>query len=284
MRKGFSRGLSIAAAVIGAFFVLIAAVSSWTWSQVMDTDDYVETMMVVIEQPIVQNEIADTIVTAVVGESPIPGEVTNLLTEGARVAVASPGFASFWELANRSLHESLRRQILSDDPIESIVARIDMTAEVGAVLERVRAIDPRLAEVLPDQAPETAIEIADTERLREIRGAVSGLDRLAGTTPWVAAAFLAMAALLRGFSRRSLRVPAIALALVAPATYGIGYLVPWTVRRFVDDRFHEPADAVSTHIGSALAGRAWQLLFIAAAIFLVTVIPASVFKRGTKDL
>lgn len=273
----------IAASMIGAFFVVVSAVASWTWSQVMDTDNFVSTMAVVIEQPEVRDEIAASIVTSVVGDADVPAPVVALLTDGARLAVASQEFARYWELANRSLHETLRRQIVSDAPIETLVARIDLTAEVDAVLERIGGIDPQLAAVLPERAPETTIEIADTGRLDDIRGAVSGLDRLADTTPWVAGVFLVVATLFSGLRRRALRVPAIALVLTGPVIYAIGWAVPWVVRRLVDDRFDAPADAVTRHMTASLGGRAWQVLFVGLVLFVVALVPAGLFARGDRE-
>ena len=273
MRAGSRRSLSIAASLFGAFCVVLYVLASWTLTHTTDTRTYVRTADLVIDQTQVQSEIATTIVTSVVGDAQLPDELVTLLNNGARLIVASDSFHKFWQVANRSMHEIAREQLLGNNPIDPAGARIDITAEVNLVLENLRQIDPRLAGLLPDNAPETAVQIVNQETLTDIRDAISGLERLKTFSAPIALALFAISTLLWGLRRRSLVVTASALSVTALAIYGVSTVIPLIAERFVDEEFLYTTYIVATQMASTMTTSAWQVLFCGFVGFVIAFFP-----------
>lgn len=273
MRAGSRRSIAIAAAVLGAVFVVLAVLASWTLTHTTDTRTYVRTADLVIDQTQIQSEIAATIVTSIVGDAQLPDDLVALLDNGARLIVASDSFHKFWQVANRSMHEIAREQLLGNNPIDPAGARIDITAEVNLVLENLRQIDPRLAGLLPDNAPETAVQIVNQETLTDIRDAISGLERLKTFSAPIALALFAISTLLWGLRRRSLVVTASALSVTALAIYGVSTAVPLIAERFVDEEFRSTTYIVATQMASTMTTSAWQVLFCGFVGFVIAFFP-----------
>lgn len=282
MRVGSRRLLALIFAVLGGFFALIFVLASWVWTQALDTNTYVATSTVAIEQPQIQSEIANNIVESIVGDSPIDENLRTALEEGARLLVASDGFRSFWQLANQSMHEVLRDQFLNTD-ITPQNAQIDITPEVDAVLANLRALDPVFARILPDSAPSTVIEIADAETMNDISSAIRGLDRAQTLSPLFAAAFFVLSALMLGIRRKSLLAPALALIATAAIVSLLDNVIVTIARRFVDAEFRDTATTILQHMTQSLSGRSWQLVALAILSLVVAYFPVRVFTRTGSD-
>lgn len=282
MRVGSRRILALIFAVLGGFFALIFVLASWVWTQALDTNTYVATSTVAIEQPQIQSEIANNIVESIVGDSPIDENLRTALEEGARLLVASDGFRSFWQLANQSMHEVLRDQFLNTD-ITPQNAQIDITPEVDAVLANLRALDPVFARILPDSAPSTVIEIADAETMNDISSAIRGLDRAQTLSPLFAAAFFVLSALMLGVRRKSLLAPALALIATAAIVSLLDNVIVTIARRFVDAEFRDTATTILQHMTQSLSGRSWQLVALAILSLVVAYFPVRVFTRTGSD-
>ena len=282
MRVGSRRLLALIFAVLGGFFALIFVLASWVWTQALDTNTYVATSTVAIEQPQIHSEIATNIVESIVGDSPIDENLRTALEEGARLLVASDGFRSFWQLANQSMHEVLRDQFLNTD-ITPQNAQIDITPEVDAVLANLRALDPVFARILPDSAPSTVIEIADAETMNDISSAIRGLDRAQTLSPLFAAAFFVLSALMLGVRRKSLLAPALALVGTAAIVSLLDNVIVTIARRFVDAEFRDTATTILQHMTQSLSGRSWQLVALAILSLVVAYFPVRVFTRTGSD-
>lgn len=283
MQVGFRRLVSTVAALLAAASMVIWSTASWAWSNALDTDTYVRTASVALAQPEVQLTIADSIVESILGDAQVPDDIRNALTDGARFVVASASFATFWEQAHRTMHEVLRRQVLDDVPVAEISARIPLTAEVDAVLQRLRGLDPALAQFLPDAAPEAVIEIADNDRLADIRSAVDRLDRLTNIMAWSAAVLTIVAVLAWNMRRRSATVAAITAGAAALIVYGLAALVPLFAARVADERYADAADAVGAHMATGLSDRSWQLVAFAGFSLLVAFFPVRSLRRATRE-
>lgn len=283
MQVGFRRLAQVAVATVATASIVVWATATWVWSNALDTDTYVGTANVALEQPDVQSAIAGRIVDSIVGDADIPDEITALLDDGARFVVASRGFAVFWEQAQRGMHEILRRQVLDDVAPAQMSARITLTPEVDAVLQRLREMDPGLARYLPASTPEVVIEVADAERLADIKSAVDGLDRLSTATAWSSVVLLVLAALLSGFRRRSATVVAVVAALSAVLVYGVAVLVPAFASRLADDTYAAAADAVAGHMATGLTTRSWQLVAFSVAAVVAAFFPMRSLRRATRE-
>lgn len=279
MRTGSRRTFAIAVSLLGGIFVVLSVLASWTLLHTTDTPTYVRTADLVIDQTQVQDEISSTIVSSVVGDTPLPDEIISLLNSGARLIVGSDGFHDFWRIANQSMHEIVREQLLGNDAIDPMGARIDITAEVNLVLENLRQIDPRLSGLLPDNAPETAVQIADQETLTDIRNAISGLERLKIFGALFAVVLFVLSTVLLGLRRRSLVLVASTLAITALGVYGVSSAIPPLAERFVDKEFRGTTYIVAKQMASTMTTTAWQILFCAFVGFVVAFFP----RRNTSD-
>jgi hypothetical protein len=273
VRAGSKRVLAIAASVLGGVFVVLSVLASWTLTHTTDTATYVRTTDLVIDQAQVQDEIASTIVTSIVGDAALPEEIISLLNSGARLIVGSDGFHDFWRIANQSMHEIVREQLLGNDPINPQGARIDITTEVNLVLENLRQLDPRLAGLLPDNAPDTGVQIVDQETLTEIRNAISGLERLKTFGALFAVALFVLSTVLLGLRRRSLVLVACTLVVTALAVYGVSSAIPPLAQRFVDKEFQGTTYVVAKDMASTMTTSAWQVLFGALVGFVIAFFP-----------
>jgi hypothetical protein len=273
VRAGSRRVFAIAASLLGGIFVLLSVIASWTLTHTTDTATYVRTADLVIDQAQVQDEIAATIVTSVVGDAALPEEIIALLNSGARLIVGSDGFHEFWRIANQSMHQIVREQLLGNEPINPQGARIDITAEVNLVLENLRQLDPRLAGLLPDNAPDTGVQIVDQETLTDIRNAISGLERLKTFSALFAFALLTISTLLLGLRRRSLVLASVTLAVTALAIYGISTAIPLIAERFIDQEFRATSRVIATQMASTMTTSAWQILFGALVGFVIAFFP-----------
>jgi hypothetical protein len=273
VRAGSKRVFAIAASLLGGVFVVLSVLASWTLTHTTDTATYVRTADLVIDQAQVQDEIAATIVTSVVGEVALPEEIITLLNSGARLIVGSDGFHDFWRIANQSMHQIVREQLLGNEVIDPMGARIDITAEVNLVLENLRQIDPRLAGLLPDNAPDTAVEIVDQDTLTDIRNAISGLERLKTFGALFAVALFVLSTVLLGLRRRSLVLTACTLVLTALAVYGVSSAIPPLAQRFVDKEFQGTTYVIAKDMASTMTTSAWQVLFGALVGFVIAFFP-----------
>jgi hypothetical protein len=283
VQVGFRRIVSVTAAVVATVSIVVWSVATWAWSNALDTGTYVRSSAVALEQPEIQLAIAERIVDSIVGEAEVPADIANVLTDGARFVVASSGFATFWEQAQRTMHEVLRRQVLDEVPVAEMSARIPLTAEVDAVLQRLREIDPALARYLPESAPDVSIEVADADRLADIKAGVARLDRLITATAWSSLVSLAVAALAWNARRRSTMVAAAAAMAASLVVYGLGTLVPVFAARLADDRFADAADAIGSHMAAQLTERSWQLIAFAGFAVLVAYFPVRSLRRATRE-
>jgi hypothetical protein len=273
VRKGSRRSFAIAASLLGGACAVLSVLASWTLTHTTDTSTYVRTADLVIDQAQVQDEIASTIVTSVVGETPLPDEIVALLNSGARLIVGSDGFHKFWRIANQSMHQIVREQLLGNELIDPMGARIDITTEVNLVLENLRQIDPRLAGLLPDNAPETAVQIVDQKTLTDIRNAISGLEHLKTFGALFAVALFVLSTVLLGLRRRSLVLTSCTLIITALAVYGISSVLPPLAQRFVDKEFQGTTYVVATQMASTMTTTAWQILFAALVGFVIAFFP-----------
>jgi hypothetical protein len=273
VRAGSKRVLAIAASLLGGVFVVLSVLASWTLTHTTDTATYVRTTDLVIDQAQVQDEIASTIVTSIVGDAALPEEIISLLNSGARLIVGSDGFHDFWRIANQSMHEIVREQLLGNDPLSPQGARIDITTEVNLVLENLRQLDPRLAGLLPDNAPDTGVQIVDQETLTDIRNAISGLERLKTFGALFAVALFVLSTVLLGLRRRSLVLVACTLVVTALAVYGVSSAIPPLAQRFVDKEFQGTTYVVAKDMASTMTTSAWQVLFGALVGFVIAFFP-----------
>jgi hypothetical protein len=253
----------IVAGLIATLSLALALTTNWAYSEAINTSKFVQTTDTILDDPLVQEELAKTIVDSLVEDSPLPQVLLAPLTKTASAIVASPTFQTFWSDAIREIHQPLVTQLQSDTPIDKTAAlRVDLTEMVNAVLLDLRTQFPRAAGVLPTTAPLVEFELIDGENLESSRQIVGTVNILR----WILAIItVALLSLLTFMSRRSghlTRTPAIVVSAGALIALITAIAIPSVAQSFADNEYAQTARTVGTSVASSLQTQAIVLFAI----------------------
>jgi len=253
----------IAVGLIATLSFALGLTTNWAYSEALNTSKFVQTADTILDDPLVQEELATTIVDSLVQDSPLPQILLAPLTKTASTIVASPTFQTFWSDAIREIHQPLVTQLQSDTPIDKTAAlRVDLTEMVNAVLADLRTQFPRAAGVLPTTAPLVEFELIDGENLESARQIVGTVNILR----WILAIItVALLSLLTFMSRRSghlTRTPAIVVSAGALIALITASAIPSVAQSFADSEYAQTARTVGTSVASSLQTQAIVLLVI----------------------
>jgi hypothetical protein len=270
----------IVATLIATLTLALALTTNWAYSETLNTSKFVHTADTLLDDPLVQEELATTIVDSLAGDSSLPPILLAPLTRTATAIVASPTFQTFWSDAIREIHQPLVTQLQSDAPIDKTAAlRVDLTEMVNAVLLDLRTQFPRAAGVLPTTAPLGEFELVDGENLESGRQIVGTVNMLR----WVLAIItVALLSLLTFLSRRSghlTRTPAIVVSAGAFITLITAIAIPSVAQSLADNEYAQTARNVGTSLASSLQSQAIILLIIGVAAFAASYMR----QRGTRE-
>jgi hypothetical protein len=257
----------IGAGLIATLSLALALTTNWAYSEAINTSKFVQTADTILDDPLVQEELATTIVDSLVEDSPLPQVLLAPLTKTASAIVASSTFQSFWSDAIREIHQPLVMQLQSDTPIDKTAAlRVDLTEMVNAVLADLRTQFPRAAGVLPTTAPLVEFELIDGENLETSRQIVGTVNVLR----WILAIItVALLSLLTFMSRRSghlTRTPAIVVSAGALITLITAISIPSVAQSLADSEYTQTARTIGTSLASSLQSQAIILLVIGASV------------------
>jgi hypothetical protein len=271
-------------ALLACLLIVVSTTLTWTHSVALDTDHYVELVGNVAAEPEVTDTIADRLATRLVTQlqveqrlqSILPdrldafaGTVTTAITARLRdrlaTALASPGFQSAWETANRGLHTLVVRVLRGDSTVVTTqdgYLTINLIPLIGVALQQLQEIGIIPADVvLPDlssgQLPPDfgsrlqavgitippdfgTLPVMSAPRLVKLQGFVAAFDVII-VVVWVLSAIFAGLALF--LARRRVRMA----LLVAFGTI-IGFIVLGLVINVVRDAVTEQ---VTTPDGAA---------------------------------
>jgi len=179
---------SFVAGLFGAIALLLVSLSIlvvWANRTLTETNIYVQTVSPLIQQPQLQNFVADNVSKQLLASVPLPnlsssllgsntanippGELNSQLTTAIDAAViqimASPGIDQAWNATNRSVQASLISQIKTSQP----VIQLDFGPLVSAVLGQMK--QTKLARVA-DQinlSPSSAVVTVKGAPIEKIR-------------------------------------------------------------------------------------------------------------------
>jgi hypothetical protein len=270
----------IGAGLIATLSLALALTTNWAYSEAINTSKFVQTSDTILDDPLVQEELAKTIVDSLTEDSPLPQVLLAPLTKTASAIVASPTFQTFWSDAIREIHQPLVAELQSDTPIDKTASlRVDLTEMVNAVLLDLRTQFPRAAGVLPTTAPLVEFELIDGENLESARQIVGTVNVLR----WILAIItVALLSLLTFMSRRSghlTRTPAIVGSAGALITLVTAIAIPSVAQSLADSEYAQTARTVGTSVASSLQTQAIILLVIGVATFAASYIR----QRGTRE-
>jgi hypothetical protein len=271
----------IGAGLIATLSLALALTTNWAYSEALNTSKFVQTTDTILDDPLVQEELAKTIVDSLVEDSPLPQVLLAPLTKTAFAIVASPTFQTFWSDAIREIHQPLVIQLQSDTPVDKTAAlRVDLTEMVNAVLLDLRTQFPRAAGVLPTTAPLVEFELIDGENLESARQIVGTVNILR----WILAIItVALLSLLTFMSRRSghlTRTPAIVVSAGALIALITAIAIPSVAQTLADSEYTQTARTVGTSVATSLRTQS----FIAMTIGLSVIGGAALLQRRRQSL
>jgi hypothetical protein len=293
---------------LGCILAPLSVLSVWIDSQVTDTDAYVETVAPLIDDPAVQDALANAVTTEVfrqldvqdttadalqalvdrtdlppvvqerlVGLAvPITNGVEGFVTEQVDRLVASDDFQAAWVEANRVAHQELVATLTGQQDGAVQVDEGTVSVNIAPFIEVVkqRLVDRGLtvAERIPDvQASFVVLQSADLARAQSL---FALLDTLGTVFPFLVLAVLAGGILIANGRRRALVGAGLGVAAsmvllgVALALLRAGYLSAVPTDLLPRDAASVVFDTLVRYLRTALRGVLLLGLLVAAAAYL----------------
>ena len=267
--------------VLATVLVVVTTLTTWTRSQALDTDQWVETSGDLLNEPEVQEALAiflaDELYSAVdvAGEletllpedlsglaGPLAGALRGPTTDGIEKIIASSAFQSVWQEANRTAHEAAVRILRDESTLDAVSTSdgaivLNLSTAVRNLGEAVGIPDSAL-DNLPDDVGQ--ITILQSDELAAAQNAVKVLD----FTSWflfvvVVAMYVAAVYLAVGRRRRMLQNVGISLVVAGAVLLVIRQVgVRASVNTFVEDATNKPlAELVGSVLTELLRQMAW---------------------------
>lgn len=288
-------------AALSALLTPVAVAGLWFDTVMLDTDRYTDTVAPLIDEPAVQQALAEEVSSQVVAAvdidellanapviglipgaadgladllDPILEAVEQAVRDGAAAVVSSEGFATTWESANRSAHAGLVAALtgrsagveLSDTDVS-----IDADLVVGALRDGLDASGLEgVATLVPDVDAE--IVVLSTDALPAIRSTLRVLD-LVGGWIWLVCIGLAVATVLVA----PRRWPGLALAggAVLAGTAALAVATDAWRRSYVDEQTDVLTSAARTvvfdQVTAELVSLTRLVLLVCAALTVAAV-------------
>ncbi len=271
-------------ALLACLLIVVSTTLTWTHSVALNTDHYVDLVGNIAAEPEVTDVIADRLATRLVTQlqveqrlqSILPdrldsfaGTITTTITARLRdtlaTALASPGFQSAWETANRGLHTLVVRVLRGDSTVVTTqdgYLTINLIPLIGVALQQLQSIGIIPADVvLPDlssgQLPPDfgsrlqavgitippdfgTLPVMSAPRLVKLQGFVAAFDVIV-VAGWVLSALFALLAIY--LARRRVQ-----MLLVLALGSIVGFIVLGSTINIVRDAV---TDQVTTPDGAA---------------------------------
>ncbi len=217
-RTGRGRAwLAIALVVVGSLLLPVAVATTWIRTQVLSTDDYVETVAPLAKDPAIQESVAAAIADYVRDEFDLQQTVSDALPDQAQSlspiiaagavqvvrtvaleVVKSQVFADLWADANRIGH-SVAIEVLTGR--DEGVVRTDSGQIYIPIGEMVTTVADQagdqfgvdIVSQLPDDVSEARFVVAESDALADAQDLLEFLDRIAWLSVVLSLAFLVAA-------------------------------------------------------------------------------------------
>lgn len=293
---------------LGCLLAPLSVLSVWLDSQVTDTDAYIDTVAPLIDDPAVQDALANAVTTEVfrqldvqdttaealqalvdrtelpplieerlVGLSvPITNGVEGFVTEQVDSLVASDDFQTAWVEANRVAHQELVATLTGTQDgaiqVQEGTVSVNIAPFVEVVKQRLVDRGFEVAERIPDvQASFVVLQSADLSRAQSL---FAVLDTLGTVFPFLVLAVLAAGILIANDRRRALVGAGLGVAAsmvllgVALALLRAGYLSAVPTDLLPRDAASVVFDTLVRYLRTALRGVLLLGLLVAAAAYL----------------
>jgi len=294
--------------VLATLLVIATTLTTWTRSQALDTDQWVETSGELLNEPEVQAALAtfltDELYSAVDVSSelesllpadlsglagPLAGALRGPTTDGIEKIIASSAFQSVWQEANRTAHEAAVRILRDESTLDSV------STSDGAIVLNLSTAVRNLGEAvgIPDSALDNLpadvgqITILQSDELGAAQNAVKVLD----FTSWflfvvVVAMYVVAVYLAAGRRRQMLQSVGISLVAGGAVLLVIRQVgIRTSVNTFVEDATNKPlAELIGSVLTELLRQMAWTgvvygLLIIGFSLLIGPYRWATTFRR-----
>lgn len=294
--------------VLATLLAVVTTLTTWTRTQALDTDQWVEVSGDLLNEPEVQEALAvflaDELYTAVdiTGElesllpsdlsglaGPLAGALRGPTTDGIEKIIASSAFQSVWQDSNRRAHEVAVRILRDESTLDSVSTSdgaivLDLNTAVVNLGEAV-GIPQSALDRLPEDVGQ--ITILKSDELSAAQNAVKVLD----FTSWflfvvVVGMYVAAVYLAVGRRRQMLQSVGISLVVGGAVLLVIRQVgIRTSVNTFVQDATNKPlAELVGSVLTELLRQMAWTgvvygLLIIGFSILIGPYRWAVAFRR-----
>ncbi len=266
---------SILLAVVTTVLVMLSLIVNWAYTEVFTTSRFVKTASVAAQQPQVQSEIAAAMITPIAEERNLPVLFQLILQSAAERIVASPAFQTFWSDAVRTIHQPLIQELKSDGSTAATSHRVDLRPMLSQLISDIREENPRLGSLLPDEYPQAEFELLSAEDLESARSTVSTITLIRTLLPIVALVFLVLSYFIAPRSMRTVRRPALPLAVGSGLVVFLSLLVAPIASGLASDSNTEISQAIASSVATSLRTQS----FIAMAIGLSVLGGATLLLR-----
>jgi hypothetical protein len=230
------RILAGALIVVGCVLAPVSVLAVWIHGTLLDTDQYVDTIGPLADDPAIQQAVANRVTTAVIEASDIETKVANALPD--RVSFAAPfvadgaervvhaaalrftesdRFPTLWEEINRRAHTQVVA-VLQGEGTDTVTTKNgEVVVRIGPIVDRIaQQLADRGITVLADVDPQRAnreVVLFQSSDLRSAQGLVDLLDKIAIVLPILTIVLLAAGIALSGNRRRTALRAALGVAL-----------------------------------------------------------------------
>ena len=301
--------------VAASLLAPVTLVARYVGTDLLDTDDYVDTVAPLGEDPAVQQAVADIVATGLVERldaaglardglaalveqgappqvlalaTPIGDQVDAFTRRQVGAVVASPWFADAWVRANRVAHAEVTALLTGEagDLVRSDDGRV--TLDLGAVVDRVRQ---RLVDEGFDRAAlapgiEAELTLVESDGLEAAQRATRRLDALAAALPAVLLAVGAAAVAVAPDRRRALVSVVVGVTVgVAALALGLALARAWYLDHGAPERLPAAtvvaiADTLLAPLRTAMRASLAMGATVAVVLAVTGPSPAAVRLRG----
>ena len=294
--------------VLATLLAVATTLTTWTRTQALDTDQWVETSGDLLNEPEIQEALAIFLADELYSAVDVTGELESLLpddlsglagplagalrgptTDGIEKIIASSAFQTVWQEANRTAHEAAIRILRDESTLDSVSTSdgaivLNLSTAVRNLGEAV-GIPESALDQLPDDVGQ--IIILQSDELASAQNAVKVLD----FTSWflylvVVAMYVGAVYLAVGRRRRMLQSVGVALIVGGAILLLIRQVgIRTSVNAFVQDATNKPlAELVGSVLTELLRQMAWTgvvygLLIVGFSVLIGPYRWAIAFRR-----
>lgn len=258
-------------AIVATVLVMLSLVVNWAYTEVFTTSRFVNTASVAAQQPQVQSEIAEAMIAPLIEDRDVPVVFQSILQSAAARIVASPAFQTFWSDAVRTIHQPLVQELRSDTSTAATSHRVDLRPMITQLISDIREENPRLGLLLADEYPQAEFELLNAEDLKSARSATSTITLIRTILPIAALVFLVLSYFTAPRSARTVRRPALLLAVGSGLAVFVSLLAAPIASGLSSDSNTEISQAIASSVATSLRTQS----------LIVTVIGLSVLGGAT---